>query len=129
MAIYPGPWFFKNILILLAVSRDPIKIWEVASTHPLAGASVAENPTIVLVGGADKGACQYWPGKTGSEKISVLINGIALDGTEHKVLKELLLKVIDHHALGTESQSLLLDGGPVLVLADIAEISNHGVAL
>jgi hypothetical protein len=76
-----------------------------------------------------EGACQYWPGKTGSEKISVLVNGIALDATENKFLKELLLKVIDHHALGTESQSLLLDGVPVLVLADVAEISNHGVAL
>ena len=70
-----------------------------------------------------------WPGKTGSEKISVLVNRIALDATENKFLKELLLKVIDHHALGTEGQSLLLDGGPVLVLADIAEISNHDIAL
>lgn len=121
--------FGKNILILLAVSRDPIKIWEVDSTRPLASASVAENLAVVLMGGADEGACQYWPGKTGSEKISVLVNGIALDATENKFLKELLLKVIDHHSLGTESQSLLLDGGPVLVLADVAEISNHGVAL
>lgn len=90
---------------------------------------MAENLAVVLLGGADEGACQYWAGKTGSEKVLVLVNGIALDATENKFLKELLLKVIDHHALGTESQSLLLDGVPVLVLADIAEISNHGVAL
>jgi hypothetical protein len=106
-----------------------MKIWEVDSTHPLASASVAENLAVVLLGGADEGTCQYWPGKTGSEKISVLVNGIALDATENKFLEELLLKVLDHHALGTESQSLLLDGGPVLVLADVAEESNYGVAL
>ena len=79
MAIYLGPGFCKDILILLAVSRDPIKIWEVDSTSPLASASVAENLAVVLLGGADEGACQYWPGKTGSEKILVLVNGIALD--------------------------------------------------
>lgn len=98
-------------------------------THSFASASVAEDLAVVLLGGSDECASQYGPGKTGSEKIAVLVDGIALNSTEDKFLEELLLKVIDHHALGTESQSLLLDGVPVLILANVAEISNYGVAL
>lgn len=90
---------------------------------------MTENLAVVLLGSADERTGQYWPGKTGSEKVSILVDGIALDAAENEFLKELLLEIINHHALSTESQSLLLDGGPVLVLADVAEIGNYGVAL
>lgn len=44
-----------------------------------------------------------------------------LDGAEDKFIDEFLLQVVDNHALGTESQSLLLNGSKVFNLAYIGE--------
>lgn len=52
-----------------------------------------------------------------------------LDGGEDKLLNELLLEVKDDHALSAEGESLLLDGFPVLLLANVGKEANNGVVL
>lgn len=44
-----------------------------------------------------------------------------MDGAEDELIDKLLLQVIDDHALGTESQRLLLDLGEILNLAYIGK--------
>jgi hypothetical protein len=90
---------------------------------------MAQNLAVVLLGGADEAARQDWPGKTGTEKVSILVDGIALNARENQFLKELLLQILDDHALSTKRQSLLLDVGPDLGLTNIAEICDNSVAL
>jgi hypothetical protein len=60
-------------------------------------------------------ATPTWKGKTRT-----------LDGTEDELVNELLLKVLDNHALSTQSQGLLLDRSPVLFLADIGKEALKG---
>ena len=52
-----------------------------------------------------------------------------MNGREDELINELLLKVLDDHALSTESESLLLDLGEVLLLADIGKEGNHLISL
>ena len=59
--------------------------------------------------------------KSGSEKISVLVDGIALNCSEDNLLDEFLLEVLDDHALSAKSKSLLLNGIKVLYLANIGK--------
>lgn len=49
-----------------------------------------------------------------------------LNGAEDELVDEFLLQVVNHHALGAEGQSLLLDGLVVLVLADICKEALRG---
>lgn len=93
----------------------------------LAGAAVAENLAVVLLGSLDLGAGNDGAGQTGSEEVSVLVDGIALDGGEDELVDELLLQVGDDHALGTEGESLLLDLGEVLLLTDVGKESLKGI--
>ena len=51
-----------------------------------------------------------------------------LDGAEHQLLDELLLKIQDDHLLGTKGQSLLLDGIPLLLLANIGKEALSAVS-
>lgn len=50
-----------------------------------------------------------------------MVDGIALDGSEYDLVDEFLLQVENDHLLGTKCQGLLLDLGPVLLLANIGE--------
>jgi hypothetical protein len=50
-----------------------------------------------------------------------------LDGRKDELIDELLLQVLDDHALGTESQSLLLHLSEVLLLTDIGKKSLEAI--
>jgi hypothetical protein len=93
----------------------------------LASAAVAENLAVVLVGNPDLSAGNDGAGQTGSEKVSVLVDGIALDGGEDELIDKLLLEVLNDHALGTESESLLLDLGEVFLLTDVGKESLEAI--
>ena len=82
---------------------------------------MAENVAVVLLSNANLGASNDGAGKRGAEEVAVLVDGVALDGTEDNLIDELALEILDDHALGTEGESLLLDSGEVLLLADIGE--------
>lgn len=95
----------------------------------LSCAAVRKDLTVILLGDADLSACNDRPGQRGAEQVAVLVDGIALGGTEDQLLDEFLLEVNNDHLLGTESERLLLDGIPVLFLAYIAEHTDNGVAI
>lgn len=84
---------------------------------------------VVLLGNAHLGTSDDGPGQGCSKEVAVLEDGIALDGAEDNLIDELLLKILDDHTLGTEGESLLLDGLPVLLLAYIGTESNNLIAL
>lgn len=52
-----------------------------------------------------------------------------MDSREDELVDELLLEVLDDHALSTEGESLLLDLSEVLLLADIGKEGNDLVSL
>ena len=67
-------------------------------------------------------------------EISVLIGacsrtGSLTDGGEAKLGDEFTAQVLDDHLLRTDLESLGLDSGPVLLLADIAEEADDIVTL
>lgn len=95
----------------------------------LASAAVGDELAVVLLGNADLGTGNDGAGEGGAEEVAVLIDGIALDGTEDDLVNELLLEVEDHHLLSTELLGLGADLIPVLLLADIGEEADDGVAL
>lgn len=95
----------------------------------LAGAAVADVLAVVLLGDADLGAGDDGAGQRGAQQVPVLVYGVALDGAEDDLLDKLLLQVEDHHLLSTKLLGLGLDLIPVLLLADIGEEADDGVAL
>ena len=98
-------------------------------TYALASAAVAEVLAVVLLGNTDLSPGDDGAGQRGAKEVAVLVDGIALDGAEDNLVDELALQVLNDHALGTEGQSLLLNLGPVLLLADVGEEAHDGVAL
>lgn len=50
-----------------------------------------------------------------------------MDGPKDKLIDKLLLQVFDDHALGTESESLLLHLSEVLLLADVGKKSLEAI--
>jgi hypothetical protein len=90
---------------------------------------VREDVAVVLLGNADLGTGNDGPSQGRSQEVAVLEDGIALNGAEYNLLDELLLEVLDDHALGTEGKSLLLDRLPVLLLAYIGTESNDLITL
>lgn len=84
---------------------------------------------VVLLGNADLGTGNDGASEGGAEEVAVLIDGIALDGTEDDLVNELLLEVEDHHLLSTKLLGLGADLIPVFLLADIGEEADDGVAL
>lgn len=90
---------------------------------------MAEDVAVVLLSNADLSPGNDGPGEGGTEEVAVLIDGVALDGAEDNLLDKLALEVLNHHALGTESEGLLLDLSPVLLLANIGEEAYDSVTL
>lgn len=89
----------------------------------------AANLAVVLLGNLDLGTSNDGTGKGGAEKVTVLVDGIALDGPVDNLLDESLLEVLDHHLLGTKSKGLLLNSIEVLLLANIGQEGNDLVSL
>jgi hypothetical protein len=115
------------ILVLRHVSR-----WFSKSdgfTYAFACAAVAQKIAGVLLSNADLGASDDRSGQSSSKEVSVLIDGIALDCSENDLLDELLLKVLDDHALRAESEGLLFDSIEVLDLTNIGEEALKNVRL
>jgi aryl carrier-like protein len=54
---------------------------------------------------------------------------LTLDCGPDELLDELLLEILDDHALGTNLLGLGLDGIPVFRLSNIGKEGNHGVTL
>jgi hypothetical protein len=98
-------------------------------TYTLASAAVADIFAVVLLGNADLSAGDDGAGQRGTKQVAVLIDGIALDGTEDNLLDELSLEVLNDHTLSAEGESLLLNLSPVLLLADVGEEAHNSVAL
>jgi hypothetical protein len=90
---------------------------------------VAEVLAVVLLGDPDLRPGNDGAGQRGAEQVAVLVDGIALNGAEHDLLDELALQVLNDHALSTEGKGLLLNLGPVLLLADVGEEAHDCVAL
>jgi len=90
---------------------------------------VADIVAVILLGNADLSAGDDGAGQRGTKQVAVLIDGIALDGTEDDLLDELALEVLNDHALSAKGESLLLNLSPVLLLADVGEEAHDGVAL
>jgi len=93
------------------------------------GAAVAYKIALVLLGSSDLGTSNDWASQSSPKEVTVLINGVALDSAEDDLLDEFLLKILDNHLLGTKCKGLLLNSGKILLLADICEEANDGVAL
>jgi hypothetical protein len=60
-------------------------------TYSLASATMAQKVAVVLLSNADLGASDDGSSKSGSKKISVLVDGIALNRSEDDLLDEFLL--------------------------------------
>lgn len=90
---------------------------------------MADEVTVVLFGNADLSTSNDGAGQRGTEQVSVLVDGVALDGGEGQLLDQFPLQVEDDHLLGTKSHSLLLDGRPVLILADVGQEADDSVTL
>lgn len=82
---------------------------------------MAENLAVVFVSSLNLRPSNDGAGKTGSEEVSVLVDGVALDGAEDELVDKFLLQVVDNHALSTESQCLLLDRSEIFLLAQVGE--------
>lgn len=95
----------------------------------LAGAAVTKEVAVVLLSNADLSASDDGAGEGGTEEVAVLVDGVALDGAEDNLLDELALEVLNDHALSAKGESLLLNRRPVLLLTDVSEEANDGVAL
>ena len=91
------------------------------STYAFASAAVAQEVAVVLLSNANLSASDNGTSEGSAEEVSVLIDGIALNGSEDDLLNELFLKVLNDHTLSTESESLLLNSIKVLDLANIGE--------
>lgn len=88
---------------------------------------MAQKITVVLLSNADLSTSNDRTSQSGSEEVSILVNGVALNRSEDNLLNKLLLKVLDNHTLSTESKGLLLDGIKVFDLANIGEEALQSV--
>jgi hypothetical protein len=100
-----------------------------AFTYAFACAAVAQKIAVVLLSNADLGASDDRSGQSSSKEISVLIDGITLNCSKDDLLDELLLEVLNDHALRAKSESLLLHGIEVLNLTNIGEEALKNVRL
>ncbi|KAF5537374.1 hypothetical protein FMEXI_9926 [Fusarium mexicanum] len=98
-------------------------------TYAFARAAMAQKIAVVLLSNADLGTSDDRSGQSSSKKVSVLIDGIALDCSEDDLLDEPLLKVFDDHALQAESEGLLFNSIEVLNLTNIGEATLKYVSL
>ena len=92
-------------------------------------AAVRDEVTAFLLGNSDLCAGDDWAGKRCAEQVATLVGGIALDGTEAKLLDKFLLKVKDDHLLRANLQRLLLDLIPGLFLAHVGEEAYNFITL
>lgn len=69
-----------------------------------------------------------WAGQRRSEKVSVLENGIALDGPVAQLLNKLALQVLDDELDGAHGERFLLGGSEVFNLADVGLIKGLRLA-
>lgn len=114
----------------------------------LAGSTVADKLAAFTLSDTHLGAGDNGTSQAGSQEVATLIDGIALcitrhytahaysrhpgqltDGREAELLDELPAQILNHHLLGTDLEGLLLNSGPVFLLADIAEEADNLVAL
>lgn len=82
---------------------------------------MAQKVAVVLLSNSDLSSSNNRSSKSGSEKISVLVDSIALNCSEDDLLDEFLLEVLNDHALSSKSKSLLLNGIKVLYLTNIGK--------
>lgn len=113
-ALYDAPYSFCD-LSAWDSSHDK------GSTYSFTSATVAQKVAVVLLRNADLGAGNDWSSKSGSKKISVLINGIALNSSEDNLLDEFLLEILNDHTLSAKSEGFLLNGIKVFDLTNIGE--------
>ncbi|KAI6769899.1 hypothetical protein HG530_004528 [Fusarium avenaceum] len=83
--------------------------------------SVAEDRAVVLLGSLDHGSGDHRAGKTGSEEVYSI--------RPDQLVNELLLDILDDHALSTELDGLLLDGIEVLLLATVGKEAHDLITL
>jgi len=82
---------------------------------------MADEIALVLFGGADLGTGNDGAGEGRPEQVAILVDSVALDSAEDNLLDKLLLQVFDDHLLGAEREGLALNGGEVLLLANVGE--------
>ena len=82
---------------------------------------MTQKVAVVLLSNSDLSSSDDRSSKSGSKKISVLVDSIALNCSEDNLLDEFLLEVLDDHALSAKSKSLFLNGIKVLYLANIGK--------
>jgi hypothetical protein len=95
----------------------------------LAGAAVRDKVAAFLLGYLDLCASDDWASQTGSEQVTSLIRGVALNSAEAELLDEFLLEVKNDHFQRTKLERLLLDLVPWLFLANVGEEADNLVAL
>jgi len=61
---------------------------------------MADEVALVLLGSPDLGAGNDGTGQSGAKQVTVLVDGVALDGPEDDLLDKLLLQVLNDHLLG-----------------------------
>lgn len=64
-----------------------------------------------------------------TQKVDVLVDGVALHGGPAQLLNELLAEILNVALLGTNLQRLLASSVKVLLLADVGHEADDAVAL
>lgn len=80
----------------------------------LAGAAVGNGEAALLAGNVNLGAGNDGSGERGTEKVDILVDGVALDGGETELLDKLAADVLDDKLGGTNLESL--DAGSLKVV-------------
>lgn len=68
----------------------------------LSGAAVRDGNTALLLGDGDLSTGNDWASQRGTEEVDVLVDGVALDSWEAKLLNELLAQILDVDLGGTD---------------------------
>lgn len=96
----------------------------------LAGGAVADVGGVLVVGDLDLALADAGASDGGTEKVASLVDGVGGDHGVHKVLDELLAKVLAVKGVGSAELSLLLDLllgsiGDDVILAEVSDVGSN----